>query len=152
MESGASDRTETMEARDRQTGLTNAPLTEEERAADRDRAGAERRPFPWALGLGFAGLAMLAVVAGATAGWAYAIPVLVLAAVMAVFLGSHRAMGIAQSRRHGGGHARESAADDARDPVPHMGFDEQSQLGSTAQLSDEEQAAHADMERASGER
>jgi hypothetical protein len=153
MESGASDRTETREARERQAGLTNAPITEEERAADRDRAGAERRPFPWAVGLGFAALAVLAVVVGATAGWAYAIPVLVLAAVAAVFIGAHRAMGLAQSRRHGGGGAREAAADDAGDPVPHMGFDEQSQLGSTAQLSDEDQAAsHADMERASGER
>ena len=152
MESGAPDRSETMEARDRQASPTSAPITEEERAADRDRAGAERRPFPWATAIGFAALAVLAVVVGATAGWAYAIPVLVLAAVAAVFVGSHRAMGIAQSRRHGPGPEREAAADDARDPVPHMGFDEQSQLGATAQLSDEEQAAHADMERASGER
>jgi hypothetical protein len=151
MESGASDRRETMEERARQASPTNAPISEEERGADRDRAGGERRPFPW-VALGFAVLAVLAVVAGATAGWAYAIPVLALAAITAVFIGSHRAMGAAQSRRHGGGPAAEAAADDAGDPVPHIGFDEQSQLGATAQLSDEEQAAHADMERASGER
>jgi hypothetical protein len=152
MDSGAPDRSETMEARDRQASPTNAPISEEERQDTRDRVGARRRPFPWAVGIGFAALAALGVVAGATAGWAYAIPVLVLAAVAAVFIGAHWALGVAQNRRYGRGRAREAAPDDARDPVPHMGYDEQSQVGATAQLSDEEQAAHADMERSSGER
>jgi hypothetical protein len=152
MNSAAPNRGETMAAHDRQASPTNAPITEEERRDTREGAGAQRRPFPWAVGIGFAVLAALAVVAGATAGWAYAIPVLVLAAVVAVFVGSHWALGVAQTRRYGRGPAREAAPDDARDPVPHMGYDEQSQLGATAQLSDEEQAAHADMDRASGER
>ena len=152
MESGASNRSEAMEARDRQASPTNAPITEEERGRAGGREDSVRRPFPWAVGIGFAALAALAIVAGATAGWAYAIPFLVLAVVAAIFVGSHWALGIAQTRRHGRGPAREAAPDDAGDPVPHMGFDEQSQLGATAQLSDEEQAAHADMERSSGER
>jgi len=152
MDSGAPNRSETMDARERQASPTNAPITEDERRDTRDRQSAERRPFPWAVGVGFTALAALAVVAGATAGWAYAIPFAVLAAVAATFVGSHWALGIAQTRRHGQGPAREAAPDDARDPVPHMGYDEQSQLGATAQLSDEEQAAHADMERSSGER
>jgi hypothetical protein len=152
MNSAASNRGETMAARARQASPTNAPITEEERGDTRERVGVRHRPFPWAVGIGFVVLAALAVIAGATAGWAYAIPVLVLAAVVAVFVGSHWALGVAQTHRYGRGPAREAAPDDARDPVPHMGYDEQSQLGATAQLSDEEQAAHADMERASGER
>jgi hypothetical protein len=152
MNSGAPDRGEAMEARGRQASPTSDPISEEERQDTRDRVGPGRRTFPWAVGVGFAVLTAVAVVAGATAGWAYAIPVLVLGLAAAAFLGSVWALGRAQSRRYRRGPAREAAADDAGDPVPHTGFDEQSELGATAELSDAEQAAHADMERSPGGR
>jgi hypothetical protein len=75
-----------------------------------------------------------------------------LAVVAAIFIATHRVLGHAQTRRYATGPAEEAAPEDARDPVPHLGYDEQSQLGSTAQLSDEEQAAHANMERSPGQR
>jgi hypothetical protein len=152
MDSSARNPGDDHDTREPQVSPTNAPISEEERQVDRERDRAARRPFPWALAGGFATLAVLGIVAGATAGWRYAIPFGVFAAVAAVFIATHHALGRAQTRRYATGPADEAAPDDARDPVPHLGYDEQSQLGSTAQLSDEEQAAHADMERSPGQR
>lgn len=152
MDSSAPDRSETLEARDRQVSPTNAPVTEEEREVSREGEQVSRRPFPWAVGAGFVALVAVAVIAGATAGWAYAIPFAVLAGLAVIFVGTHRLLGLVRTERYRSGPAEEAAPGDARDPLPHMGYDEHSQVGATAQLSDEEQAAHADMERSSGQR
>ena len=137
---------------DEQGSVTNAPISEDERAVTRERAEALRRPFPWLALAGALALAGLAVVAAFTAGAQYAIPFGVFAVLAALFVGVHRMLGQVKTQRYDEpGKAQEQAAEDADDPVPHMGFDEESQLGQTAQLSDEEQASHADMERSTGQ-
>ena len=142
------------EARDRQVHPTNAPITEEERAVHRKQARSLDRPFPWLMVGAAVALVAVAVVAGAVAGWMYLIPFALLGLTIAVFVGTHRLLGAMQTRRYprGSGPAEEQAPDDERDPVPHLGFDEKSQLGATAQTSGEEQQAHADMERSPGQR
>ncbi len=133
---------------------TNAPISEDERQVTREREKALRRPFPWiAIGT-LVVLAALAVVAALTAGAQFAIPVALVAVMGALFVGAHRMLAAAQTRHYDDqpGQAQDQAADDADDPVPTFGFDEQSQLGSTAELSDEESQSHADMDRSTGQR
>jgi hypothetical protein len=137
-----------------QVNPTNAPISEDERAVTREREKALRRPFPWiAIGTLLV-LAALAVVAALTAGSQYAIPVALVAVVGALFVGGHRMLAATQTRHYDEepGREQDEAADDADDPVPTFGFDEQSQMGSTAQLSDEESQSHADMDRSTGQR
>jgi nitrogen fixation-related uncharacterized protein len=156
MASRSETSTETREARDRQVHPTNAPITEDERALDRERAEGEalRRPFPWLMMGAAAALVGVAIVAGAVAGWSYLIPFALLGLAIAIFVGGHRLLGAMQTRRYdrGAGPAEEKAPGDESDPVPHLGFDEKSQLGATAQTSGEEEQAHADAERSTGER
>jgi hypothetical protein len=153
MASTASGPTDTSEAADRQVHPTNAPITEEERAVTREREEALRRPFPWLMVGGMLALAGVAVVAGAMAGWRYLIPFALLALIIGVFVGTHRLLGAMQTRRYsrGAGPAEEKAPSDEDDPVPHLGFDEKSQLGDTAQTSSEEDQAHADPGRSTGQ-
>lgn len=136
-----------------QVNPTNAPISEDERAVTREREQALRRPFPWiAIGT-LVALAALALVAALTAGAQFAIPVALIAVVGAIFVGVHRALAAAQTRHYDQpGREQDDAADDADDPVPTFGFDEESQMGSTAQLSDEESQSHADMDRSTGQR
>ena len=137
-----------------QVNPTNAPITEDERQVTRERDKALRRPFPWiAIGT-LAVLAALAVVAALTMGSQYAIPVVLVAVIGALFVGGHRVLAAAQTRHYDDepGREQDDAADDADDPVPTFGFDEQSQLGSTAELSDEESQSHADMDKSTGRR
>ncbi len=143
---------EVEQSRGHQANITTAPLTEDERQDDREREHDLGRPFPWLAVAAALVLLGLAIVAGLVVGWQYAIAVGVLALVILVFVGGHRALSLAETRRYDSpGPAKDAAADDAGSPVPNVGFDEQSQLGSTAQLSDEEQAAHADMDRSTGQ-
>jgi len=137
-----------------QVNPTNAPITEDERAVTREREKALRRPFPWiAIGT-LAVLAALAVVAAVTAGAQFAIPVALVAVIGVLFVGGHRILAATQTRHYDDqpGRAQDEAADDADDPVPTFGFDEKSQLGSTAELSDAESQSHADMDRSTGQR
>lgn len=138
---------------DSQINVTSAPITEDERAVTREREEALRRPFPWLAGGGIVVLVGLAVVAAVTMGPAYAIPVGLIAVVAAVFVGMQRGAAAAKTRSYEGssGTAREQAPADADDPIPDLGYDEHSQLGSTAELSDEESQSHADMESSSGQ-
>ena len=87
-------------------------------------------------------------------GGQYAIPVALVAVVGALFVGGHRMLAAKQTRHYDDqpGREQDDAADDAEDPVPTFGFDEQSQLGSTAELSDEESQSHADMDKSTGRR
>ena len=152
MASRQQDSSATEQAGEQQVNITNAPITEDERQVTNEREAALRRPFPWLAMAGALALTVLAVVAGVKNGAQYAIPFAIFAVLAFGFVAVHRFMGRAQTRRYDEGPAQEKAADDAEDPVPHFGFDEQSQLGQTAQLSDEEQAAHADMNKSTGQR
>lgn len=112
---------------------------------ERSRAAAERtggptgpgRAFPPAIVAMIAAFVVIAVVAGVAAGAQYAIPVVVLLAIVLAFLGFHRAVGSAKTERHGDA-TGDAAASDAEDPVPHMGFDDQSSLGDSSEQPDQQ--------------
>lgn len=78
-----------------------------------------------------AGIA-LAVVAGVAAGGGFAIAVLIFVAALLVFFGVHRALALSKTRRYGD-RAADASAEDADDPIPHVGFDEETALGDSAQ-------------------
>jgi hypothetical protein len=128
-----------------QVNVTNAPIDERERGGGSEHASL-RRPFPWAMGILAVALVALAVVAMVAVGAQYGIPFLVLALLFGIFFGTHRLLALRKTRSYGG-EAQDRSADDGDDPIPHFGFDEQSQLGQTAELSDAEQQSHADMNR-----
>ena len=142
------------EPQSNQVNVTNAPITEQERAETRSQERDLQRPFPWLAGAAVIALVVLALVAALTAGAQYAIPFGVIAALAALFLGTHRALGLMKTRRYSSESrpAEDVAADDGDDPLPHMGFDEESSLGDNAQLSSEEQMSHADMNKSTGQR
>jgi hypothetical protein len=139
------------EARAGRASPTNPPIREDDRVVTREREAALLRPFPWVALGGVIVLVAVAAVAVLSAGGRYAIPFAVLTLILAVFVGTHRVLGWMQTRRHETGRAEEKAAADSGDPIPHLGFDEQSQLGATAQSSAEEDQAHTDMERSTGQ-
>lgn len=143
------------ESGDSQVNVTGAPITEEERAEHREQSGPDMgKPFPWLALAGAVALVVLAVVAAVAVGAQYAIPVGIIALLAAGFLGAHRLTGLMKTRRYesASGPAQDEAASDGDDPIPHLGFDQESSLGDTAQMSDEEQASHADMNKSTGER
>ena len=142
------------QAQDNQVNVTNAPITEEERAETRAEERNLNKPFPWLAGAAVIVLVVLAVVAALTAGAQYAIPFGVIALLAALFLIAHRTMGLMKTKRYESESrpAQDVAADDGSDPVPHLGFDQESSLGDNAQLSDEEQMSHADMNKSTGQR
>jgi hypothetical protein len=151
MASRSETRSENGDAHDRQVHPTNPPITEEERVVTREREAALRRPFPWMTLAGTVTLVAVAVVAGATAGWNYTIPFAVLGLVIVLFVGGHRAVGLMKTRCRPGRPREEKAPADERDAFPHLGFDERSNIGSTAQHSREEQVP-PEMERSTGQR
>lgn len=112
---------------------------------ERTRAAEARTGEPGGLGAIFppailaiiAAFVVIAVVAGVAAGAQYAIPVVVLLAIVLAFLGFHRAVGAAKTEQHGD-RAADAAASDSEDPVPHMGFDDQSSLGDSDEQPDEQ--------------
>jgi flagellar biosynthesis/type III secretory pathway M-ring protein FliF/YscJ len=142
------------EAHGGQVNVTNAPITEDERAETRAEESNLNQPFPWLAGAAVIALVVMAVVAALTAGAQYAIPFVVIAVLAAIFLAVHRTMGRMKTRRYDSESrpAQDVAAEDGSDPVPHLGFDQESSLGDNAQLSDEEQMSHADMNKSTGER
>src|SRR4051794_2425936 len=109
-------------------GITQEPIREEERGAggNDDRGRRTKRVDPrsaetyvWP----FAALSLigLAVVAGLPAGWAYAIPFAVFAALALAFFGSQGALARLRQRRHGGVEpAHRAVLEDSDDPVPSV--------------------------------
>src|SRR4051812_29408732 len=90
-------------------GITQEPIREDERGGGRAPYGSslsERadprsaETYVWPLAL--VALLGLTVVAGLTAGWAYAIPFAVFAGLALFFFGSHGALARLRQRRHGG--------------------------------------------------
>ena len=151
MPSAGEDADRAEEARAGRASPTNPPIREDERVVTREREAALRRPFPWVALGGVIVLVGVAAVAVLSAGGRYAISFAILAVVVAVFVGTPRVLGWMQTRRYETGRAEEKSAADGADSVPHLGFDEQSQLGATAQSSAEEDQAHTDMERSTGQ-
>jgi hypothetical protein len=123
------------------TQLTHEPIREEERgrAADGTPGGGPdlRNPQTW-LWPGVAVVIVgLGVVAGATAGWAYMIPFVVLGALIAVFFGSHGA--ITRWRRS--------------DSIPHFDFGERAEEPEQEPVgADSSHQPHADPRRGPGRR
>ena len=134
--------------------VTSAPITEEERAETRAEQREVGKPFPWLAGAAVLALIALAVVAVVTAGAQYAIPFVIIAALGALFLATHRTLGMLKTRRYSADSraAQDTSAADGDDPIPHLGFDQESSLGDSAQMSDEEQMSHADMNKSTGQR
>jgi len=130
--------------------VTSAPIREEERGELAASSAPADRPFPWLMGAALVAIVALAIVAAVTVGAQYAIPFALIAVIVAVFVGTNRGLSLLSTRRHGEGEDRDAQAADADDPVPSFGFDEESQLGQTSELSDEQQQSHADMERSPG--
>jgi Flp pilus assembly protein TadB len=88
--------------------ITHEPVIEEERPSPLPDARSLKRPFPWALGATFLAIAAVAVVAGLSVGWQYAIPFAVLAGLILFFVGFHRAQRLTSS-----------------ESVPRLDFDQQ---------------------------
>jgi hypothetical protein len=65
--------------------VTHAPVIEEERFASSPGLAPLKRPFPWVMVAIAAGLAGVAVIAGAAAGWSYTVPFAVLAVLVLGF-------------------------------------------------------------------
>jgi hypothetical protein len=130
--------------------ITHAPIREEERGqAARDRrpprSAAERYVWP---GVG-ALFVVLAVVVGLMAGWAYAIPFAILAALALLFFGSGGAIARWRQHRYGGvEEAHRAVQEDADDSVPSTDFGERAeepeQQPAGAESAEE---PHADMHR-----
>jgi hypothetical protein len=81
---------------------------------------------------GLAAGAFLAAVAGIALGGSFIIPVVVfMAAVLALF-GIQRALALMATRRYGD-RAADATAEDADDPIPGIGFDEDTALGTSDQ-------------------
>jgi hypothetical protein len=96
-----------------------------------ERPPATHRPsrFTTLLLLGVAAGVLLAVVAGVTAGWSYAIPVLGVVAAILVLVAIQRTLAVASTHRRNG--RVNAAADDNEDPIPHIGLDDDEPLGAT---------------------
>lgn len=92
---------------------------------------------------------VVAVIAGATSGWGYAIAVAILLVIAFGFVGAHRLVGLYKTRLYGD-RMREIVAGQGDDPIPHLGFDDATALGDTAQQADLD--THSDMERSTGAR
>jgi hypothetical protein len=82
---------------------------------------------------GLAALAFLVLIIGAgiAIGWEFAIPVLALALAGALFVGVHRVLSKRKTAVRDG-QLVDTSADDASDPVPHVGMDA-GDLGNTPQ-------------------
>jgi hypothetical protein len=131
---------------------TSPPIREEERGrlaskSDRPHGDAPSptpRRFLVLTGAAAATVVALGLFAGATAGWAYVLPFLIVLALLLGFVGVHRWLGLRKSTKYGD-HVVDGVAEDASDPVPHVGFDEGSELGEGPQYADEDAHHHGDM-------
>ena len=132
--------------------VTNEPITEAERGRHASpTAMPADRPGPWLMLAGVVAIAALAIVAALTVGAQYAIPFVVLAFLISLFVGGNRALSARRTRAYPEGRAKDTEATDHEDAIPSFGMDEDSQLGQTSELSDEQQQSHADMEKSTGQ-
>lgn len=129
---------------------TSPPISEEERGraqAEGDSSGAEGRPSRMSLAA-TAGTAVVIIVlgvfAGAVAGWGYLIPFAVVLLIFVAVVVGQRWVGRQKTRKYGD-QVVEGVSGDADDPVPHTGFDEETELGEGRQYADEDASAHDDM-------
>ena len=145
--------------------VTAAPIREEERGRGRDGGAGSRRAAVargdaatyawWTIAVALAGLA---VGAGLTAGWAYAIPFAVFAATVVVFFGSHGLVARVRRRRYGGPEAAHRAAiDDSEDSIPALEFAERAEEPGqepepARQATAGDAESHADLRRGTGRR
>src|SRR5947209_18976052 len=145
--------------------VTAAPIREEERGRGRDGGGgAGRRPVAradiatYAWSVVAVALVGLALGAGFAAGWAYAIPFGVFAAVVLVFFGTHGLVARVRGRRYGGPEAAHRAAiDDSEDSIPALEFGERAEEPGqepepARQATAGDAESHADLRRGTGRR
>jgi hypothetical protein len=131
---------------------TSPPIREEERGrlgpesdrVDTDASSPTPRRFLILTGAAAATVVALGLFAGATAGWRYFLPFLIVFALLLGFVGVHRWLGRRKSTKYGG-RVVDGMAEDASDPVPHVGFDDGSELGEGSQYADEDADHHHDM-------
>jgi hypothetical protein len=131
---------------------TSSPIREEERGrlgpesghVDTDAPSPTPRRFLVLTSVAAATVVALGLFAGATAGWRYLLPFLIVLALLLGFVGVLRWLGRRKSTKYGG-RVVDGVAEDASDPVPHVGFDEGSELGQGPQYADEDSDHHHDM-------
>jgi hypothetical protein len=120
--------------RDDPGAITHEPIREEERGAGRasgsslgervDPRDAQTYVWPFAAIV----LVGLAVVAGVAAGWAYAIPFAVFAALAVFFFLSQGALARLRQSRHGGVEgAHRAVLEDSDEPIPSTDFGERAE-------------------------
>lgn len=143
--------------RDDPGAITHEPIREDERGSEQgsprgarvDPTRAQTYVWPFAAIV----LAGLAIVAGLAAGWAYAIPFAVFAALAAVFFLGHGALARDRQRRHGGEEpARRAVLEDSDEPVPSTDFGERAEEPGIEPGTDSTEDPHADLERGPGRR
>lgn len=113
---------------------------EQGRAVEREREG---EPAPRGLAsrvipLGLTVAVGLAILAWVTLGAQYMIPIALITAILLGFWAFHWSLGRAKTRQYGEG-AEDAAAADGDDPIPHLGFDSQSDLGDTQEQTEQYQ-------------
>ncbi|HEV7462201.1 MAG TPA: hypothetical protein VGN78_16835 [Solirubrobacteraceae bacterium] len=145
------------EAAEQTISPTSPPIREEERGRldpesdrrDTDAPSPTPRRFLVLTGISAAIVIALGLFAGATGGWGYFLPFLIILALLLSFVGFHRWLGVRKSTKYGG-QVVDGVAEDASDPVPHVGFDEGSELGEGPQYADEDAHHHGDMKGPAG--
>jgi hypothetical protein len=124
-------------------GITGPPRDESELRAGSLNVSAPRRPGSAAILAGIVALVVLAIIAAVAAGAAYAIPFAVIAVLLLIFALASRGLA-----RHSSGPGEGHSGDDSEDPVPHVGFDQDSSLGANPDQTTED--AHDDPGRSTG--
>jgi hypothetical protein len=121
--------------RDDPGAITHEPIREEARGRGRARNGSsvadrvdagDPQTYVWP----FAAIVLvgLAIVAGVAAGWAYAIPFAVFAAMAAFFFLSQGALARVRQQRHGGVEgARRAVVEDSDESIPSTDFGERAE-------------------------
>jgi hypothetical protein len=92
--------------------------------------------FSFALVGGLVCAVGIAIAAWIALGPLFIIPVVLVTITLLAFSGIHRTLGFVKTRGKDEG-AHDRFVEDGSDPVPHLGFDEQTALGDTGERSDE---------------
>ncbi len=116
--------------------VTHAPIDEESRFDSSAGPEVLKRPFPWVLiGTG-AAIVVIGIVAGASAGWVYLIPIALVAVVIIVFAVTNWFLG--------------NRAERVPDAIPNFDTTGQEGAGGNPDQADEP-STHEDMERSPGQ-
>ena len=105
---------------------------EVEREREGDADGRPPGPASRVVPLGLLVAVGLAILAWATLGAQYMIPVALITAILLGFWAFHLSLGRAKTRQYGD-QGQDAAASDGDDPIPHLGFDTESELGATSE-------------------